>query len=105
MTLKSQQSSDLSIFFNTDDFAEIITYNGENIQAIVDYGIGNLGENARTARIVIKQSDVEDPAYRDTVVIGSSTWRVFRDPSNEVAIKGDGNVWELNLIRDERPMW
>jgi len=105
-TPKEQAVTDLAVIFSTDMVGvETITYNGVEIPAIVDYGAGNLGENARTARIVVKQSDVEDPAYRDPVVIGSTSWRVFRDPSNEVAIKGDGNVWELNLIRDERPTW
>lgn len=105
-TPKEQAVTDLPILFSTDMIGvETVTYNSVEIPAIVDYGAGNLGENARTARIVVKASDVADPAYRDTVVIGSDTWRVFRDPSNEVAVKGDGNVWELNLIRDERPTW
>lgn len=105
MTLKSQLSSDLPVFFNTDDFAETVTYNSVDIPAIVDYGVEKSGENARTAHIIIKQSDVANPAYRDTVVIDSATWRVFRDPNKEVAVKGEGNVWELSLVRDERPVW
>lgn len=105
MTLADQLTTDLPVFFDTDDFGQTITYNGSSIIAIVDYGISPAGENARTARIVVKASDVPAPAYRDLAIIGSDTWRVFRDPKQEVAVKGDGHVWELTLIRDERPMW
>jgi len=105
MTLAEQLTTDLSVFFDTDDFAQPITYNGSDILAIVDYGMDASGENARTARIVVKVADVPSPAYRDPVVIGSDTWRVFRDPGKEVAVKGDGHVWELSLVRDERPLW
>jgi len=105
MTLADQLSTDLSVFFDADDFAQTITYNGASINALVDYGMYGSGENARTARIIVKASDVAAPAYRDTVVIAGTTWRVFRDPDREVAVKGDGHVWELALIRDEKPTW
>lgn len=105
MTLAEQLTTDLSVFFDTDDFATTITYNGTDILALVDYGLDSDGDNARTARIVVKASDVPAPAYRDTVVISGTTWRVFRDPDKEVAVKGDGQVWEMSLIRDERPVW
>jgi hypothetical protein len=105
MTLAEQLTTDLPVFFDTDDFARTVTYNGAEISAIVDYGVSPDGENARTARLIVKVSDVPDPAYRDTVVIGSATFRVFRDPGKEVAVKGDGHVWELSLVRDERPVW
>ena len=106
MTLRDDINEDLGEHhFNTDEFAQAITYNGASINALVDYGMYDSGENARTARIIVKASDVPSPAYRDPVVIGSDTWRVFRDPNREVAVKGDGHVWELALIRDERPVW
>jgi len=106
MTLRDDINTDLGEHhFNLDEFARTITYNGSDIPAVVDYGMSPSGENARTARITVKVSDVPSPAYRDTVVIGSDTWRVFRDPNQEVAVKGDGHVWELSLIRDERPVW
>ena len=105
MTLAEQLATDLSVFFDENDFGRPVTYNGSDIFALVDYGMNSRAENARTARVIVKQSDVPAPAYRDTVVIAGVTWRVFRDPDTEVAINGDGHVWELSLIRDERPVW
>jgi len=105
MTLAEQLTTDLSVFFDADDFATTVTYNGTDILALVDFGMNSDGDNARTARIIVKTSDVASPAYRDTVVIAGTSWRVFRDPDTEVAVKGDGQVWELSLVRDERPVW
>lgn len=106
MTLQDDINTDLGEHhFNTDDFAQTVTYNGSDIPALVDYGIYDSGENARTARLIVRASDVAAPAYRDTMVISGTSWRVFADPDREVAVKGDGHVWELALIRDERPTW
>lgn len=107
MALRDDINADLAAHhFNTDDFARTVTYNGSDISALVDFGMyDDTGENACTARLIVKASDVAAPAYRDTVVISGTSWRVFRDPDREVAVKGDGHVWELALIRDERPTW
>ncbi len=102
MTLKSQILSDLPVFFNTDDFAETITYNGVSIKAIVDYGEYYGDEtgrrNAARANITVRHSDVSTPAYDDSVIIDGTTWRVFNIE------EGDGYTWSLNLISSERPM-
>lgn len=103
MTLSDQLTSDLSIFYDTDEFAETVTYNGSAIPAIVDYktnldDAGSRGSAMAIAEISVRASDVAAPAYRDTVVIGSVTWKVRR------TLSGDGKEWKLELYRDERPM-
>ena len=52
---------------------------------------------ARTI-IEVQKSDIAAWAYRDTVVIGSATWRVKR------ALAGDDDIWRLELETDERPV-
>jgi hypothetical protein len=97
-------TADLSVFFNTDEFAETITYAGVSIKAIVDYGrvqdLGNAVNNANVniAAIWVKKSDVASPTYRDTVVISGVTWTVLNVES------GDGLTWKVNIRRDERPV-
>ena len=103
MTFKTQMTSDLSVFFDSDEFAETVTYNGESIEAVIDYGedldrIEAGDAVAAMATIYVEVSDVADPDYRDTVVIGSDTWRVRN------IVKGDGYVWKLDIKRDERPV-
>lgn len=101
MTLKDDITSDLSVFFNTNEFAETVTYNGTDIPAIVEYE-ENLDEQTGSAvaiaTLTIKKSDVSDPDYLDTVVIGSDTWKVRN------RIEGNAYIWKLALYRDERPI-
>lgn len=105
MTLKTSIAADMeNVFFNTDEFAESVTYNGTaNVPALVKYledlDDGRSGIRVARAEIFVRSSDVQTPSYRDTVVIGSRTWRVARIE------EGDGNTWTLGLERDERPTW
>ena len=103
MTLKTQMTDDLdSVFFNTDEHAETITYNGADIKAIVDYEENpdeQAGAALAQAVIEIRASDVADPTYRDTVVIGSVTWHVRR------VLGGDGFTWRVRIQSSERPVW
>ena len=55
------------------------------------------------AKIVVKRSDVASPAYSDTVVIGSNTYRVFQDKDEDITINGDSEIWILAIMRVERP--
>ena len=103
MTLKAQLTTDLSVFFDTDEFAEVVTYNSASIKAVVDYGVNqslddNINDSNMTkATIFVKASDVPDPKYRDTVIINAVVWDVMN------IAEGDGYAWKLNLYRDERP--
>jgi len=107
MTLKTAMASDLGLFFNTDDFAETVTYAGSDIIAIPDYDEAKKTIAGKTpmegvgdyAFLAVKQSDVATPAYRDSVIINTITWRVAKIDS------GDGFVWNLIIKKDERQIW
>ena len=104
MTHKTEMTTDLAVFFNGDEFAETVTYNGTDITASVEYGEGETGGSAaRRATLFVKKSDVTLPTYRDTVVIGSEKWRVFEDSAQEAVISGDDYVWEIPIFLNERP--
>ena len=106
MSFATQKLADLSVQFNTDEFATSIVYNGTTIPAIVDYGDSSFKygmETGRQATVTVKVSDVASPSYRDTVVIGGVTWRTFRDERTDLTREGDGVTWQIPLIRDERP--
>lgn len=99
MTLKTDMTDDLDVFFDTDEFAETITYNSTSISAVVEYGEKfdeRSGLVVATAEIEVKVSDVADPADDDTAVIGSNTWYYDR------ILSGDGYVWKLQFVRDRR---
>lgn len=100
MTLKAQLTSDLSVFFDENEFAQAVTYNGAPINVVVDYGKDqdmDNNSNATKAVMFVKVSDVASPEYRDTVVINTVTWYVLN------ILDGDGYIWKINLYRDERP--
>jgi len=105
MGFLSQVTSDLAVFFNSEEHAEAVTYAGENITALVFYGenLNDLpygtGALVATATLLVQVADVAEPAYRDTVVIGSSPWTVTKIE------KGDPYVWEITAEKDERPIW
>ena len=99
MSFESQATADLAACFN--EFAETVTYNGSSISAVVDYeeSIDEQQNSTITnASLTVKASDVTSPTYRDVVVIDSVTWHVRR------IVYGDGYIWELDLMRDERPV-
>jgi len=106
-TPKEQAATDLAALFSTDlPWVETVTYtpNGgavlPSFPAIVDYGEApNRGNKSRAdqATITVRKSDVANPGYRDTVLIGSDTWHV------KGKAKSDSLVWVLNITNDERP--
>jgi len=97
-------TNDLDVILDTDEFAQTITYNGTSIKAIVKYGEERESDASVSfdAVITVKTSDVATPAYRDTVVIGGVTFRVFQDANNQ-PFKGDGYLWQIRLTRGGRP--
>lgn len=103
MTLKTQKPTDLAAQFNTDEHAETVAYLGVDIPAIVDRGEDlddrDMGRSLMAVmQITVKASDVAAPDYRDTVVVDSATWYVRR------ILEGAGDIWTLELTRDERPV-
>ena len=104
MTLSSQLTTDLPVFFETDEFAQTITYAGASITALVLFNenldaAGGRESAMAMGEIWVKVSDVALPAYRDVVVIGSDTWNVRR------ILFGDGYVWKVEIYSGERPVW
>jgi hypothetical protein len=81
MTFKEQIAADADVFFNENEFAEPITYNGVSMLAIPEVGEnpanGNLytseGQTAR-ARFLVPAKDVPDPKPQDKIVHKMVTW-------------------------------
>lgn len=103
MSFGSALEQDLSVFFSTDAFVqETITYAGSPVDALVNYGDSdkdrdyNKDYKATKAVILVKQSDVTLPSYRDVIVIGGATWYSQRN------VEGDGYVWSIGIERDPR---
>lgn len=102
MTLRATIAADLDdVFFDVDEFAESITYNGASIQAVVEYGKQRVKDAiVFDAEILVKVSDVPSPTYRDTVVIGGTTFKVLQVTGSQPS--GDGFTWRIPVMRDER---
>ena len=98
-------AADMAALFDTDDFGQTVSYDGNDITALVNFDIRELiGENvAYEAEMYIKAEDLAEPIYRDPVVIGSDTWHVFQDDGTMPRRIGEGSVWWVPLYRDERP--
>lgn len=101
-------ATDMSVFLNDDEFAETVTYNGAEITAMVEVVVIDRVENDGTiAELTVKATDVAKPTYRDTIVIASGllagTWKVYRDRTRQMLVRGDDNVWVVPIINDERP--
>lgn len=103
-TFQTMITDDLDVILDTNEFAQAITYNGTSINAIVRYGEERESDASVSfdAVITVKVSDVATPTYRDTVVIGGVTFRVFQDANNQ-PFKGDGYLWQIRLTRGARP--
>lgn len=106
MTLASQITTDLASFFNTDEFAETISYTAIggiaiNITAIVTRE-GDVqepyvrGPLTATATVLVKKSNVATPQHGDTYTFDSQTWE--HDPGRGV-IYEDAQVHEIALRR------
>ena len=72
------------------------------IRADVTYG-ANLEDPAwkplgtrASATLGVKNADVPDPQYKDTVLIEGVAWTVLR------VLEGDGFTWKLEIERDVR---
>jgi len=99
MALKSFLSADLSLFFNTDEFAETVSYNGQDISAIFTSYKDQEERHSDfiKAELTVKFSDITSPQYRDKVVIDGVTWRV----SDIIAY--DEYIYKIEIQTDEKP--
>ena len=102
-TLKAQAAADAALYLDSGlPWGVEVTYNGSPIDAGISYREEqdeSSGATMTVAELVVQTADVADPGYRDSVVIGSTTWRVRQ------VINGDDSCWRLLLYSDERPAW
>jgi len=104
MTLKDQMTSDLSVFFNTDEFAENVVYTAKDEFPVTipvipadEEDIVGTESSVEEMRIEVKASDVPDPTYRDTFEVEGVTWYYAETE------KKDDYTKILKLTRKERP--
>lgn len=76
-------AEDLTIFFNTDDFAEEVTLNGETVSVIFDnptesVDLYETGVEATDASMLCKTSDLASIARNQTVVRGAASYKTVR---------------------------
>lgn len=81
MTLKSDITSDLPTFLNSNDFAETITYNSTSIVGIFDDAYKGIniatGEIESTdPQVIVKASDIAGIEHGATLIINSITYYV-----------------------------
>ncbi len=106
MTLKTQIINDLSVFFNVDEFAEIIIYtNSDDIETSISAIVTReepvqeeyvRGSETATCEIEVKSNDVPTPQYGETFTFDDVDWEF--DPVLGVTKKAD-NVLTIRLER------
>lgn len=101
MTLKDHFNADLSLFFNTDEFAVEVIYGCATVKVIVDYlkdpnifGEKNVSDKAQ---VYIRKEDAGNPKFGDFMFFDEKSWKVVGISSGE-----DGSVFVLDVERDER---
>jgi len=106
MTFKTDMSSDLSVFFNTDEFAQSVTYtpkggSGTSISAVFERDAPFQeayvrGRETATGELAVKTDDVGTPQYGDTFTIGTEIWDYDAERG---VIYEDDDVLVIGLIR------
>ncbi len=98
MALKDQLAGDMATFFNTDDFAVEILYKSAAVKAFIDYfqDPNFSGSNkCQKAQIVVKRSDVAEPANQDLVYFDGVSWLV------DTVESGSDLTWTITVRRKE----
>jgi hypothetical protein len=107
MTLATQMTTDLSVFFNTDEFAVSGTYtvfssSATSTVSVIVANAYDLTPNATGmgagAVITIKATDIAQPEVYDTITVSGVVYRV------DSIISGDKDVWQLSCSTDQRPL-
>jgi len=100
-------TTDLSVFFNTDEFAKSVTYTPLNREGTtIPIIIASSDESLQSPQpagdqlvILARESDVASPNPQgDTFTIDSETYYLTK---NEAGPKPDG-IWRLRISRSER---
>lgn len=106
MTLKTQITSDLSAFFNTDEFAETISYTPSDGGAVsiaailedMDPSIMAEAPPADSMILHVLHSDVSDPQRGDTFTISSETWYLVEN----IGGGSTEETWKLLVSRSDK---
>lgn len=82
--------------------ADTVSYNGADVAGVVCYAAANdnlppLAGTADMAELDVLKSEVAEPARKDAVVIGGTTWTVQR------TLSGSAIHWRLLITTNERP--
>lgn len=94
----------LSLNFDTDLAAELVTYNDGDTQipALFDFSNSIAGASADTGCVYVAMADVPAPKYRDTINLNGTTWQVYRDKKNDnIAVEVNG-MWQMKVTANER---
>lgn len=86
MTLKDTIKDDVeNIFLNTEEFAELISYNGHEIKAVPNFNETNEKGNSFSsdcfsdkAFFLVSENDVPEPVAGDVIIFKSQRWQVIR---------------------------
>jgi hypothetical protein len=89
----------MDTWFDTDLVAQTVTYKTVAIPAHFsrDEVLDGSGRSDH-GTLEVRASDVPVPAYQDTVVIGTETWKVLK------LISSDGYSHRIELYRGENPL-
>jgi len=106
MTLKAQIAADITGFFDTEDFAEEITYTPSGgapvtitvIIGEVDPSVMAEYPPADNAVLNVMVSDVADPQIGDTFTVNSETWHLISNLGGGSTI----GTWQLAISRSAR---
>ena len=106
MTLKTDLTTDLAVFFNTDEHAESVTYTAtgsaaKTITVILvdeDPAIQAVTPPGDKMTILAKYADITAPRRGDTFTINSVTWYVVGDPQGG---RAEG-IWHIEVSRSLR---
>ena len=106
MTLAEQMNSDSAIFFNMAEHGEVITYNYDDVLAVVEPGVsrtsGNTFETSEgtsaSGTVWVRVEDIESPAVGDSITLADDTvWEVAR------IVGASGGIYQLEVVGSENP--
>ena len=106
MTLAADMTTDLAVFFNTNEFAESVSYTAKGGAAKTITVIPSDEDPAIEATIppgdrmivLAKYADITAPRRGDTFTINSETWYVVGEPAGG---RAEG-IWHIEVSRSAR---
>lgn len=98
MTFKTQTEGEISVFFNTDELAEIATYEGVEINVVEsevsERNTGVPGFTIPVYSVFVQESDVSHPKAGDAVTFRGVSCTVGPYPQSE------SGIWLIDLFKD-----